>query len=288
MKKIFTNKIYYFFILFLSFLILGLTFIFSNPNLPSEKNTYSETNSYIYVHINAIYTDNVKYDGTVKSNCTPFSNSSFGSISVTYSDEWRGSDNDNDYCHYGTRPVSSSNTGDISTYFGQKRWWWGNNNFGATFTVSATPNNGYYVSNIFEGSAPSQISSGVNIRNTSTQSVSTSKTKSTKDDNSSHYYYYVIFSPKVVKLTLNVNGGSGGTREVYYRYKTSKFYTDTNCSNEISRITLPTKIGYTFNSGKGFYIENQKIVQVKENHIFVTLMLILHQIYVVIFGKIQH
>ena len=55
---------------------------------------------------------------------------------------------------------------------------------------------------------------------------------------------YARWTPKKIKLTLNANGGNGGTTAIWYYYGTSVFYSDEACTNKITAITKPTKKGY--------------------------------------------
>ena len=55
---------------------------------------------------------------------------------------------------------------------------------------------------------------------------------------------YSVYS--TIKLTLDPNGGTGGTREVYFKKGVNKFYSDSACTNEITKITAPTREGFTF------------------------------------------
>ena len=63
--------------------------------------------------------------------------------------------------------------------------------------------------------------------------------------------YYAQWTPKTIKLTLNMNGGSGGTTAVYYKYGTNKFYSDSACTTAITKITVPSKTGYTYTQYNG-------------------------------------
>ncbi len=54
------------------------------------------------------------------------------------------------------------------------------------------------------------------------------------------------WSANTIKITLNKNGGTGGTSEFYYKYGTNTFYTDSSCSTTLSKPSLPTKAGYSF------------------------------------------
>lgn len=58
---------------------------------------------------------------------------------------------------------------------------------------------------------------------------------------------YAQWSPNTIKLTLNKNGGSGGTDYVYYKYGTNKYYSDISCLYEITKIEIPIKTGHSFN-----------------------------------------
>ena len=49
-----------------------------------------------------------------------------------------------------------------------------------------------------------------------------------------------------IKLTLDPNGGSGGTSNVWYYYDTDTFYSNEACTTTITAITRPTRAGYTF------------------------------------------
>ena len=49
-----------------------------------------------------------------------------------------------------------------------------------------------------------------------------------------------------IKITLNPNGGSGGTSEFWYYYGTSTFYSNQACTTTLSAITKPTRSGYTY------------------------------------------
>ena len=53
------------------------------------------------------------------------------------------------------------------------------------------------------------------------------------------------WTPKTIKITLNKNGGTGGTSEFYYKYGTNIFYSDSSCSTQLTKPVLPTKQGYT-------------------------------------------
>ena len=57
---------------------------------------------------------------------------------------------------------------------------------------------------------------------------------------------YAQWTPNKIKLTLNPNGGTGGTQNIWYYYGTSTFYSNEACTTKITSITRPTRTGYTF------------------------------------------
>ena len=62
---------------------------------------------------------------------------------------------------------------------------------------------------------------------------------------------YAVWAPNTIQITLNTNGGSGGTDYFWYKYNSYKFYSNPSLTSEISSITLPTKTGYTFYGYRG-------------------------------------
>ncbi len=62
---------------------------------------------------------------------------------------------------------------------------------------------------------------------------------------------YAYWTANTIKITLNKNGGSGGTDTFYYKYATNKFYSNEACTTEITSITLPSRVGYTFSNYYG-------------------------------------
>ncbi|MBQ7596615.1 MAG: InlB B-repeat-containing protein, partial [Clostridia bacterium] len=53
------------------------------------------------------------------------------------------------------------------------------------------------------------------------------------------------WTPNVYTITLNPNGGSGGTTAIYEKYATG-WYSNSGATTSISSITKPTRTGYTF------------------------------------------
>ena len=76
-------------------------------------------------------------------------------------------------------------------------------------------------------------------------------TSSTKVTTASDHTLYAEWIPKTITITLNKNGGSGGTDKIYFKYNTNTFYSDAACTNKITKITPPTRIGHTFSQYVG-------------------------------------
>ena len=54
------------------------------------------------------------------------------------------------------------------------------------------------------------------------------------------------WSPNKIHITLDKDGGSGGTDEFWYIYNTATYYSDSDCSTQITVLDLPSKAGYIF------------------------------------------
>ena len=63
--------------------------------------------------------------------------------------------------------------------------------------------------------------------------------------------YYAQWDPNTIKITLNKNGGSGGTSAFWYKYGISKFYSNQECTTQITAITRPSRDGYNYVSYTG-------------------------------------
>ena len=67
------------------------------------------------------------------------------------------------------------------------------------------------------------------------------------DQNTGGTGIYARWTPNTYKITLNNQGATtAGTTEFYYVYDTGKYYADQGLTTEITKITTPTKTGYTF------------------------------------------
>ena len=60
---------------------------------------------------------------------------------------------------------------------------------------------------------------------------------------------YAVWEPKIIKVTLDKNEGSGGTSTIYLKYN-SGWYSNSSCTSSITSITKPIRTGWTFN---GYY-----------------------------------
>ena len=60
---------------------------------------------------------------------------------------------------------------------------------------------------------------------------------------------YAVWEAKVIPVSLDTNGGSGGTSTIYLKYD-SGWYSNSSCTSSITSITKPTRTGWTFN---GYY-----------------------------------
>jgi len=54
------------------------------------------------------------------------------------------------------------------------------------------------------------------------------------------------WTPKTIKVSLDTNGGTGGTSAFWFKYDEVKFYSNENLTTEITTIQQPRKEGYTF------------------------------------------
>ena len=103
----------------------------------------------------------------------------------------------------------------------------------------------WYLYNAAEGITSTGLNQDTAYSSTTYYSQSN---KNTTSANTTVYcYLYAGWTPKTIKLTLNANGGSGGTSAVWYKYGTSTFYSDSGCTTAITKITAPTRTGYTYN-----------------------------------------
>ena len=63
---------------------------------------------------------------------------------------------------------------------------------------------------------------------------------------------YANWQPNIYKITLNKDGGTGGTNEIFEKYNTG-WYLSSSATSNISVINIPKKDGYTFT---GYYTNN--------------------------------
>ena len=53
-------------------------------------------------------------------------------------------------------------------------------------------------------------------------------------------------TPNTIHLTLDANGGTGGTTDLYYAYGLNSFYSDSALTTKVTSYTVPTRTGYSF------------------------------------------
>ena len=78
----------------------------------------------------------------------------------------------------------------------------------------------------------------------SNATTSTWPQSKSKDINNSEIYYPITKLNKI-KITINANGGTGGTSAIWYYYGVNKIYSDETCTKEITKINISTRTGYT-------------------------------------------
>lgn len=64
-------------------------------------------------------------------------------------------------------------------------------------------------------------------------------------------------TPKKIHITLDKQGGTGGTNGFWYQYHTPTFYADENLSQILTRVIRPQRTGYTF---KNYRTEQERYV----------------------------
>ena len=130
------------------------------------------------------------------------------------------------------------------------------------YTVYFDPNGGsgsislsyvYYQASV--GTLPTAVRNGYSFTGWYTAASGGSKISSSTTITKS-VTYYAHWSANTYKVTLNANGGSGGTTAVWFKYGTNTYYSNSSCTTTISSITKPTRTGYTYDTSKGFYIKN--------------------------------
>lgn len=100
------------------------------------------------------------------------------------------------------------------------------------------------------GALPTPTRNGYRFTNWTTSSsggtVVTSSTKVTKTTAHSIYAQWQS-TDTVYTITLDQNGGSGGTSVVYYNKTQNKFYSNSSCTGSaLSKLTVPTRDDYDF------------------------------------------
>ena len=81
--------------------------------------------------------------------------------------------------------------------------------------------------------------------NTDSNATTSSWNADTKKNISSSGTYYPITKLNKIKITINANGGTGGTSVIWYYYGVNKIYSDEACTKEINKINVSMRTGYT-------------------------------------------
>lgn len=80
---------------------------------------------------------------------------------------------------------------------------------------------------------------------------------------------YAQWTPNIIKVELNKNGGIGGTSEYYYKFNTHDgniyYYTDSQCTNGITSIEIP--INETGAAFQGYYLSTTQYINASGNFI---------------------
>ena len=89
---------------------------------------------------------------------------------------------------------------------------------------------------------------GYNFLGWSTSSAATSPTWDDGDSYTTNASdtLYAVWEAKIIPVSLNWSGGSGGTSTIYLKYN-SGWYSNSTATNAITSITKPTRAGFTFN-----------------------------------------
>ena len=111
---------------------------------------------------------------------------------------------------------------------------------GATATKQVTYDSTY-------GTLPTPTRNGYTFAGWFTAQTDGSKVESsTTVKTASNHTIYAQWTANTITITLDKNGGTGGTNKFYYVYGINKFYSDSALTQPLTSITFPTRVGYTF------------------------------------------
>ena len=160
--------------------------------------------------------------------------------------------------------LSSTSTSTLSYYAISRRTVYLSYNSNGGSSVSSTSGTQYWnqygnykTSPTLTVTSTTPTRTGYNFLGWSTSSSATSAsyhggnsyTFSKAYNTSSTATLYAVWEAKVIPVSLNWNGGDGGTSMIYLKYD-SGWYTSSSCTSSITSITKPTRTGWTFN---GYY-----------------------------------
>ncbi len=202
--------------------------------------------------------ENFQYQATVTYDSTYGSLPALGRAGYTFAGWWTAASN-------GTQITSSTKVAITAAQTLYAKW---NIN---SYTLSIDPNGGYRVSdnstavitvtknyqaseNISERRKTGYTLTGYTLKNTASGSTTDIGGATFTFNNSTKIGVFTQgtvactlvaqWTPNTIKITLNKNGGTGGTTTIYYKYGINTFYSNAACTTTISKVTFPTQEYY--------------------------------------------
>ena len=239
--------------------------ITSNRTLTASWSRRSYTNRYYFRDTSG----NQDYDDQTRSYGSTFYMYDTSDISEYTSygwtlDGWATSSSSTSSSYNPGQSRSSTSTSRLSYYAISRRTVYLSYNSNGGSSVSSTSGTQYWnqygnykTSPILTVTSTTPTRTGYNFLGWSTSSSATSAsyhggnsyTFSKAYNTSSTATLYAVWEAKVIPVSLNWNGGDGGTSMIYLKYD-SGWYSNSSCTSSITSITIPTRTGWTFN---GYY-----------------------------------
>ena len=239
--------------------------ITSNRTLTASWSRRSYTNRYYFRDTSG----NQDYDDQTRSYGSTFYMYDTSDISEYTSygwtlDGWATSSSSTSSSYNPGQSRSSTSTSTLSYYAISRRTVYLSYNSNGGSSVSSTSGTQYWnqygnykTSPTLTVTSTTPTRTGYNFLGWSTSSSATSAsyhggnsyTFSKAYNTSSTATLYAVWEAKVIPVSLNWNGGDGGTSMIYLKYD-SGWYSNSSCTSSITSITKPTRTGWTFN---GYY-----------------------------------